>query len=137
MSCSELEGQESSIIWLISSGNLQEVNEGLSLSGETVNDVLLMVGDWSLEEETQVGEDWSHRLIIDRHSCEELTQDDHVVHQWTGQEGIRAHGVCIDGVDTVHEDQGRVLIEGSLGILHEWNILDDDFVVDGIISLWV
>jgi flavin reductase (DIM6/NTAB) family NADH-FMN oxidoreductase RutF len=49
-----IEGKKSCVINLVSGGNLKEVEESLSLSGERVDDVLLVVGDWSLEEEVQV-----------------------------------------------------------------------------------
>ena len=122
---------------MISSGDLQEVDEGLSLSGERVDDVLLVVGDWSLEEEVQVREDWAHGLVVNLHSGEEFSKNDHIDHEWSGEKGIFANVVGIDGADTVHEDHGGVLIEGSLGVLHEWDVFDDDLVVDVVVTLWV
>ena len=73
-----------------------------------------MVGDWSLEEEGKVGEDWAHGLAIDLHSGEEFYENDHIDHEWGGKEGVLAHVVGVDGVDTVHEDGAGVLIKGSL-----------------------
>jgi len=96
-----------------------------------------VVGDWSLEEEGEVGEDWSHGLIVDGHSCHELTEDDHVDHQWSGEKGILTDVVGGDGVDTIHEDLGRVLVESSLRVLHEWDVLDDHLVVDVVVTLWI
>ena len=101
---SEFEGEESSVIWLNSSSNLEKVNEALSLSGEAVNDVLIVVGGWSLEEEAQVGKDWTHSFVVDRHSCEKFTQNDHVDHQWSCKERVFTDVVRRDGVDSVHED---------------------------------
>ena len=99
---------------MVSSRNLQEVDESLSLSAEAVNNVLLVVGDWSLEEEAQVGEDWAHGLVVDLHSGEEFSKDDHIDHEWSGEKGVLAHVVGVDGVDTVNEDGAGVLIKGSL-----------------------
>ena len=83
---SEFEGKEGSVIWLDAGGGLEQVDEALSLSGEAVDDVLVVVGRWSLEEEAQVGENWAHLLVVDRHSGEKLTKDDHIDHQRSGEE---------------------------------------------------
>ena len=132
-----VESQEGCVIWLISGGDLKEVDKGLSLSGERVDDVLLVVGDWSLEEEVQVGENWAHGLVVNLHSGEELTKNNHVDHEWGGKEGIFANIVGVDGANTVHEDHGGVLVEGSLGVLHEWDVLDDNLVVDVVVTFWI
>jgi hypothetical protein len=107
------------------------------LSREAVDDILVVVGGWSLEEEAQVGEDWAHWLVVDLHSSHELTEDDHIDHQWSGKERVLADVVGGDRVGAIHEDAAGVLVKGPLGVLNEWNILDDDFVVDVVVLLWV
>jgi hypothetical protein len=137
ISVSEFEGEEGSIVRLDASSDLEKVAEALSLSGEGVDDVLVVVGGWGLEEEAQVGEDWAHLLVVDGHSGKKLTEDDHIDHQWSGKEGVLTDVVGRDGVDTIHENGGGVLIKSSLGVLNEWDILDDDLVVDVLVVLWV
>ena len=132
-----VEGKKSCVINLVSCGNLKEVEESLSLSGERVDDVLLVVGDWSLEEEVQVGEDWAHGLSVNFHSSEKLTENNHIDHQRSGKERIFANVVGADGADTVHEDHGGVLVKSSLGVLNEWDVLDHNLVVNVVVTLWV
>jgi len=107
------------------------------LSRETVHDILFVVGDWGLEEERKVREDGAEFLVVDLHSGEELSEDDHVVHERGGEEGVLADVVGGDRVGTVHEDLGGVLVHGSLGVTDEGDVLDDDFVVDFVVVLWV
>lgn len=96
-----------------------------------------MVGGWSLEEEAQVGENWAHLFLIDSHSGEEFTENNHVDHQGSGKERVLTDVVGRNGVDAIHEDGAGVLIQSSLGVLNKWNILDDDFMVDALVVLWV
>ena len=86
MKDSEFEGEEGSIVGLNTGGNLEEVDQALSLSGEAVDHVFVVVGGWGLEEEAQVGENWAHCFVIDLHSGEEFAKDDHIDHERSGKE---------------------------------------------------
>ena len=93
-----------------------------------------MVGNWRLEEEGKVGKDGAHLLIIDLHSAEKFGKNEHVEHEGCGKKGVLAHVVGADGVDATHEDLRRVFIHSALGISNEWNVLDDDLVVNTFLS---
>lgn len=134
---SELESKEGAIVWLDAGSGLQQVDQALSLSGEAVDDIFVVVGGWRLEEEAQVGEHWAHWLVVDFHSSEELTEDDHIDHQRSGKERVLADIVGGDGVGTIHEDAAGVLIQGPLRVLNEWDVLDDNLVVNVVVLLWI
>ena len=85
---SEFEGEKGGIIGEDDSSDLDEIEKSLTLSAETVDDVLVMVGDGGLEEEGEVGEDWAELLAIDLHSREELAQNDHIVHEGCSEKGV-------------------------------------------------
>jgi len=134
---SELESKEGAIIGLDAGGGLEQVDEALSLSGEAVDDVLLVVGGWGLEEEAEVGEDWAHGLVVDLHPGEQLAEDDHIDHQGSGEERVLTNVVGGNGVGAVHEDAAGVLVEGALRVLHEGYVLDDNLVVDVVVAFGV
>jgi len=96
-----------------------------------------MIGDGGLEEERQVGEDGSECLLINVNSCQELTQHQHIDHDRNGKEGILANVVRRDCVYSAKEDLGSILVEGSLRVANERHILNNNFVIDMIITLWV
>ena len=50
-SFSVIEAQEGLIVWADTSCSLQDVDQSLALSAETVDDVFCVVGNRSLEEE--------------------------------------------------------------------------------------
>jgi len=134
---SEFESKEGAVIRLETSGDLKDVDKRFSLFGETVDDILLVVSDGSFEEETQIRENWAHGFTVDLHPGEELSEDNHVDHEGGSQERVLTDVVGGDGVDTVHEDRAGVLIEGTLRVLNKWDVLDDNFVIDFVVSLWV
>ncbi len=85
---SEVEGEEGLIVGADASGSLQQVDKGLSLSCEAVHNVLGVVGNRRLEEEGQVGKDGTKGLMIDLHSRENLSKNDHVDHNGDGQKRV-------------------------------------------------
>lgn len=96
-----------------------------------------MIGDRGLKEEAEVGEDWAHVLIIDLHPCEKFAEDDHIDHQWNGKERVLTDVVGGNSINSVHEDGAGILIQSPLGVLNKWNILDNDLMINLVISLWV
>ena len=104
LSLSESEREKGLIIWADSSCCLQEVHESLSLSGEAVHDVLWVIRNGGLEEEGQVGENWSERFAINLDSAEDLSQDDHVKHNGNSKERVLTDVVRRDSVNSSHED---------------------------------
>lgn len=101
---------------------------------EGVDDIVVLVGDRCLEEETEVAKHGAHRLFVDFHAGEKLTQNNHVVHEGHGKERVLAHVVAADGADAAHEDLGRVLVESPLAVTNERNVFDNNFVVDMVSS---
>jgi len=84
--CSVVERHEGGVIWENACGNLEKVDESLPLSRETVDDVFVMVSDWCLEEEGEVREDGAQFLTINLHTGEELSKDDHIVQEGSGEQ---------------------------------------------------
>lgn len=137
LTLSVVEREESLIVRADAGGRLEEVDQGLTLSREAVHNVLGVIRNRRLEEEGQVGEDGSESFAVDVDSAEELAEDEHVDHDGHGQQRVLTDVVRGDGVHSVHENLGGVLVEGSLGVTHEGHILNDDLVVDVVLSLGV
>ena len=136
-SLSELEWKKGSVVGQDTGGYLKQVHEGLSLAGETVNDVLLVVGNWRLKEEWQIGKDWTHLLAVNFHSGEQVSKNNHIVHQRYGKQRVLADIVGADSVGTIQENLRWVFIESSLWITNEWDILNDDLVVNLVLTFGV
>jgi len=96
-----------------------------------------VVRNRGLEEEREVGKDWTHLLTVDFHSREELTEHNHVHHKGNGQEGIFADIVSADSISTIEENLGRVLIKSSLGVTDEGNVFNDNLVVNLVFTFGV
>jgi hypothetical protein len=134
---SELEAEKGVVVRQDSSSNLEEVNEGFALSGETVHNVFVVVGHWRLEEEGQVAQHGAQFLAVNVHSGEEFAQDNHIVHEGSGQERVLAHIVRADRVGTSHEDLRRVLVHCALRVTDEGHVLDHNFVVNDVLALGI
>lgn len=96
-----------------------------------------MIGDGRLEEEAEVRQHGTHGLIINFHSREELTENNHVDHERSRKERILAHVVRRNGTRSVHEDLAGVFVESALRILHERHVLNDDFVINFLFALGI
>jgi hypothetical protein len=120
-----------------STASLEEVNQQSLLLGETVEDIFWMVGDWSLEEETQVTQNWSSALSVNFDSSEEFTQKQKIEHDWGGEEGVLTGSVGDQSHGSVEEDLGDVLIHSLLCVSGEWSVLDNDGVIDSLVVIWV
>jgi hypothetical protein len=75
--------------------------------------------------------------VINPHSWQKLSENNHIDHDRDSEERVFADVVWWDGIDSIHEDLRGVLVEGTLGIPNEGDILDDDFVIDVILALGV
>lgn len=89
-----------------------------------------MIRDRRFEEETQVGQDRAHLLLIDLHSGEQFTKHHHINHQRDSQKRVFADVVGGDSVHAVHEDRTGVLVQGTFGVANEGNVLNNHFVVN-------
>ena len=134
---SEAKSHESSVINLISSSGLQKVDKRFSLSCKTVDNVFRVVGDWSLEEKAQIWKNWSQRLLVNTHSGEKLSQNYHVDHQWSSEEGVFADVVSWNRVHSVHENCAWIFIKRSFWVLNERNVFDNDLMIDVVVFIWI
>ena len=134
---SEVEGEEGLIVGADTGGSLQQVDQGLSLSGEAVHHILRVVSNWCLEEEGQVGKDGTKGLVIDLHSREKLSKNDHVDHNGDGQKRVLTDVIWWNSVDTIHENLRWVLIKSTLWVSDERNILNNNLMVNVVLALRV
>jgi hypothetical protein len=86
------------------SGGFEESRKYFSLAGETIEDVIVVVGDGCLEEEGKVREDSGERRTIKRDSREVLSKEEHVYYQRDCQETVFTDIVRSDSVPAIHED---------------------------------
>lgn len=105
------------------------------MSIEGVDNILVVVGNWCLEEEAEVAQDGAKRLIVNFDARKQFTQDKHIVHKGNSKEGILTHIVRADGVGSTEENLGRVLIKSSLAVSNERVILDNNFVINFITNV--
>lgn len=120
---------------MITTSNLKEVDQGLALSGKTVDNILGVIGDGCLEKEAEVAQAGPESLAVDLHAREQLAQNDHVDHQRHCEQTVLADVVAADGVCAAHEDARRVLVQRALAVAHERHLLDHHLVVNFIIIL--
>ena len=120
----------------------EDVLHGRALLGQGVDDLGADGDKGSLEHVGQDGEDrvegsvLGHVLSLVLDTGHELGQDDQVQDQGRGQEGILAGVVHGDGVASVHENLGNVLIQSTLGVTDSGDVLDDNQVI-GVLTLLV
>ncbi len=96
-----------------------------------------MIGGWSLEEEREVREDRSESLSVNLHSREKFSQHNHINHDWNGEERVLTDVIGGNSVYSIHEDFRTVLIEGSLRVSYEWDVSDDNIMVNIFVVSWV
>ncbi len=68
-------------------------------------------------------------LVGEGDTLAHLSDEAEIDHERGGEEGVLADVVHADGVETVAEDLGGVLIDGSLGVADVGDVLDDDEMV--------
>lgn len=127
--------EEKIIVAVKSSTGLENVIEGILLSVEGVDEWGISISEWGLAEISEGGEnavEAGEFLVTDLvlNSLEDLGEENQVENNWSGKERILTDVVADEGVLTVQEDRGDILIHGLLGVSSEGDVLDNNLVVD-------
>ena len=130
------------VIRLKTDASSENVDDALSLLGESVDNGSSSGHFRSLQEIAENGEDGVEVLetlasfIAHSDTLADLSENNEIHHQRSSQQGVLTSVMHGDGVQTAIEDFRSVLIESTLAITHKRNVLDDDQVI-GLLSVGI
>ena len=94
-----------------------------------------MIGYGSLKEEWKIRKDGAHWLIVDLHSGEQFSKNNHINHNWDGKKRVFTDVVRHKSVHTVHKYLRAVLINGSFRIADERYVPNYDIMIDFVSTI--